>query len=318
LNLINEVLDLSRIESGNISFNFKPVYVKDVVDRVITFIEGMAKEKNITVHFDRSTVDDVILFIDETRYRQIIINLLTNAVKYNRNGGNVMIYADIINNHLILRISDTGYGIPPDILSKIFDPFYRYKEAETKVEGTGIGLSIAKLMTEKMGGDIQVESIYKKGSTFSIKFPLISNGIEPNENIVEEKKYTFEGKKVLYIEDHPSNALLVEQILKNVEGIELQIVYTPGEGVIAAKQMQPDLILMDLNLPGISGYEVFKLLQKMKDTSHIPVIALSAAAMEEDKERALQFGFKGYITKPIEIPFFISTLYEYLEKEAAR
>ncbi|MFC0187386.1 PAS domain S-box protein [Fictibacillus aquaticus] len=313
LHLINEVLDLSSIESGHTAFQFEHAVFEELLEQSLALVQKQADEMNVTLEIIELPEIPIILNVDTTRFQQILINLLTNAIKYNRKNGNVSLAACKKDQYVTLAVKDTGQGIPAHDLPHIFEPFYRGSDVKGRIEGTGVGLSIAKMMTEKMGGEMSVASEAGRGSTFTITFPFTEDFVFPRTKEMKKGTYRFSSRKVLYIEDSASNTALMYQVLKNIPGIELFTSKTAGEGILLAKSLLPDIIMLDLHMPDMNGLEVFRILKKTGSTRFIPVIAVSAAAMESDVEQALSSGFADYVTKPIDINQVMEVLYKHLE-----
>jgi signal transduction histidine kinase/ActR/RegA family two-component response regulator len=313
LNLINEVLDLSRIESGHTAFQFEHAVFQELLEQSLALVKKHADEMNVSIEIIDLPEVPIILNVDVTRFQQILINLLTNAIKYNRQNGSISLAALIKDQYVTLTVKDTGQGIPAHDLPYIFEPFFRGSHVKSIIEGTGVGLSIAKMMTEKMGGEMSVSSEPGRGSIFTVTFPYTEMANFKRTKEMKKETYHFSSRKVLYIEDNASNTALMHQVLKNIQGIQLVTSRTAGEGILLAKSLLPDIILLDLHIPGMNGLDVFHILKKTGSTGAIPVIAVSAAAMESDIERALSAGFADYVTKPIDINQVIEVLFKHLE-----
>lgn len=316
LELINEVLDLAKIESGKLSISLEPVQIKSIIDETLAIIKPFANAHGISIV--SYPIDDLNEFVlaDNTRLKQILINLLSNAIKYNKPNGQVIFYHDRIDDKFRFHVIDTGIGLSHSDLNVIFKPFHRLNKINNSIEGTGIGLAVAKQLAELMNGRICVESEKGIGSHFEVELPYADSPIiQESENTVSTESESSFSKntlyKVLYVEDNPANLRLVERILTRISNIEM-FTATSGELCIdLAIALKPDLILLDINLPGIDGYEVLKRLKIDAKTNNIPVIAISAHAMPRDIEKGLSLGFSDYITKPINIQSFtekISTI----------
>lgn len=313
LELINEVLDLSKIESGKLSISIEAVPIRSVMEETLAIIKPFADKNNIKIITYPLENPNELVLADNTRLKQVLLNLLSNAIKYNKPNGEVTFYHDRINSKFRFHVVDTGIGLSLSDLKEIFKPFHRLNKINNKIEGTGIGLTVAKQLVELMDGKIYVDSQKGIGSHFYIEFPLIdSNIIEDSEisNSVENQYSFSENKhyKVLYAEDNSANLRLVERILMQINNIEM-LSATSGELCIdLAIAHKPDIILLDINLPGIDGYEVFKRLKLYDETNNIPIIAISAHAMPKDIEMGLSIGFTDYITKPINVKAFTKTI----------
>lgn len=327
LDLIDQVLELAQIEAGNLSVSLEPVPMCDLVDECIDMVASMAEKRAITISFENDC-PDVNAMGDRTRIRQVILNLLSNAVKYNNEGGSISIAAridtnDVGNKNIHMAVSDTGPGIAKEKQSGIFEPFNRLGHESSEIEGTGIGLVITRELLRMMDGDMGFESEVGKGSTFWIEIPLAkeqAKEIESENNKqgtvhvldipVGSKKQSY---KVLYVEDNPANMKLMEKILDRVPNIDMISASTGEIGIEKAMNELPDVILMDINLPGIGGMDAMVELKKLDETKNIPVIAVTAAAMKHEVEEGKKAGFYTYLTKPIKIVELMDYLKEILD-----
>lgn len=316
LELINEVLDLASIEAGKITVSLEPVCVADLITEVVDVVRPLSQKFNINL-IDQVTQNKKIhVLADKTRLRQVLLNLISNGIKYNRKGGSVTLSSNLAeDSRLRINVIDTGMGIPEDKLNQLFDPFNRLGAENGEVEGTGIGMTISKKLIEVMNGTIGVKSFVGEGSTFFISLPVCilqpdmnqpeTLPAQNNEVIAEEEIRPF---TLLYIEDNPANLKLVEDILTDYPEIKFLQAMHAKVGIDIALAQKPNLILMDINLPDIDGFEALKRLRNFEETHDIPVIAMSANAMKKDIDRAMAEGFKTYITKPIEIIDFRKTI----------
>ena len=313
LELINEILDLALIESGKLTLSAEPVSLGEVMLESRAMIESQALKRGISMTFPEFATPYFIK-ADRTRVKQVLINLLFNAVKYNKPGGQLIVVTSATPpNSIRIRISDTGEGLAPSQLAQLFQPFNRLGKEAGAEEGTGIGLVMTKRLVELMGGTIGVESTVGSGSEFWVELALTSR----HEISVQESKHAdlqrsaAEGapqRTVLYVEDNPANLELVEQLI--ARRTDLRVLSAPDGslGIEYARAYLPDLILMDINLPGISGIEAMKVLHADPATAHIPIIALSANAVPRDIEKAIDAGFVAYLTKPIKVAEFMRAL----------
>ncbi len=315
LKLINEVLDLSRVESGDMDLSIEVVDMVPIVDNVISLSKSHADEKGISLEYREIPKESYWVEIDPLRFKQAFLNLVSNAIKYNKPNGSVIIsYEKQENRRMRLGIRDTGYGIAEDQKEKLFIPFERLGVNEENIEGTGIGLTITKQLIELMNGTIDFESTVGEGSYFYIDVPVSKKASLPT--LAEEKADSVQpflsrnNKKILYIEDIPANVELVRQILSHREEINFLSANTALAGIELAQSETPNLILMDIHMPGMDGITAFKKLQAIKKTQNIPVIALTADAMDVDIKNALNIGFKNYITKPIDVDVFLKAIDE--------
>ena len=315
LDLINEILDLTLIESGKLSLSMEPVSLNDLLRECQTMIEPQALSRNITLDFP--VLDNSFnVNADQTRLKQILINLLSNAVKYNHENGKIIVTCfESTRQRLRVCVEDTGAGIAPENLAQLFQPFNRLGKENGPEEGTGIGLVMTKRLIELMGGKINVESKVGEGTVFWFDLEMVmQNPREDNTDLnsdhmpLEKIDGDATKRRVLYVEDNPANLMLVEDIIATRTDIDLLSARDGYQGIELARLTQPDLILMDINLPGINGTEVLKILAKDAMTAHIPIIALSANAIPRDIEKGLRAGFFRYLTKPIKINEFMSAL----------
>ena len=321
LDLINEILDLARIESGRLSISVEPVHIREVVEEALLIVEPMAARRQIQIMDQVSNPRNVVVKADRTRLKQILLNLLSNAIKYNREGGSVILTYEVVDGERYrISVADTGPGIPPDKLDDLFEPFNRLGAEQTEVEGTGIGLAISKRLIELMEGTIGVESEVGSGSRFYFELPLaeaVEEEAADSEEEASEDETVVEPEDdrqtVLYVEDNPANLQLVADILTLRPHIRLLSAPQARMGIDLARAHHPDLIILDINLPEMDGFEALKLLQNDPETSDIPVIALSASAMPRNVERGLRAGFKRYLTKPLNVPEFLETIDTFLE-----
>jgi len=313
LDLINEILDLSLIESGRLSLSPEPVSLADVMHECQTMVEPQARQRRIHVSFPQMAVPHIVK-ADRTRVKQVLINLLSNAIKYNRPGGTVVVTcAASVPGRIRICVEDTGEGLSPADIAQLFQPFNRLGQAATAEEGTGIGLVVSKRLVELMGGVIGVESKVGKGSVFWIELNLTEpqpavSAVETSTLVPKTSAADARLRTLLYVEDNPANLMLVEDLIGRRADIQLLIARDGSRGIEIARVSQPDAILMDINLPGISGIEALGILAADPATAHIPVVALSANAMPRDIEKGLQAGFFRYLTKPIKVNEFMDNI----------
>ena len=313
LGLIDQVLDLAKIESGKLNLVFECIRPSDTFHECLEMVKPMADKKGVILSGKKES--DKLVRVDPVRLKQVILNLFSNGIKYNIDAGHVEFGCrDGKNNILHIFVSDTGLGIPVERHEEVFDPFNRLGNESTEIEGTGVGLTISKKLVEAMGGQIGFESEPGKGSTFWIEFPAIEGSDHKETESVEtlKKEDVYESlpvtATVLYIEDNPANLQLMESIIGSIGGITLISAHTAEIGISMAEEKQPNLILMDINLPGMDGIAATKALAQVDKTRNIPVIGISAAAMKSDIERAKTAGFKAYLTKPFNVPEVIQTI----------
>jgi PAS domain S-box-containing protein len=321
LNLINEVLDIARIESGALSLSPEPVAIAEVMQRVVELVRPLAAQRSITLDDDLVTVCGTrYVLADRQRLAQILVNLLSNAVKYNREGGHVGLSCeDRPNSRARIKVSDTGAGIRPERLHLLFQPFERLGAEQTPIEGTGLGLMLSKGLAEAMGGTLGVESEVDRGSTFWVELALSEASAATTAPSARAHPYA-SGRDsgvtgtVLYIEDNISNRRLMERVLARRPGIRLVGAGQGQAGLDVARADRPDLILLDLHLPDISGEEVLRRLWEDARTRAIPVAVLSADATPAQIKRLLAAGASAYLTKPIDVGQVLQLLDDKLEK----
>jgi len=314
LDLINEILDLAQIESGKLSLSLEPLSFDDVLADCEAMIELQARKRGIRVTFAKP---DRPLFAsaDRTRIKQVFVNLLSNAIKYNRVGGSVEVsICTRPGNRVRVSFQDTGEGLTPEKLANLFQRFNRLGQEAGVEEGTGIGLVVSKQLVELMGGSIGVESTVGVGSVFWIELNATiavekgHAGKSPFAALLPDTGNGAHRRTVLYVEDNPANLMLVTKLLARRPNINLLSAKDGRSGVEMAQANRPDVILMDINLPGISGVIALRILAADPSTAHIPVIAVSANAMPIDIQSGLEAGFFRYLTKPIKVNEFMNTL----------
>ena len=314
LELINEILDLALIESGKVTLSSEPVSLSEVLHECRAMIEPQAQKRHISITFPRF---DIPYFVkaDRTRIKQILINLLFNAIKYNKLEGAVAVeYTLSPPGSIRISVRDTGAGLAPDQLAQLFQPFNRLGKEASVEEGTGIGLVVTKRLVELMGGAIGADSTVGVGSVFWIEMslttaPQLTTRDTEHPALVPPK--VPDGtppRTVLYVEDNPANLELVEQLIARRTDLRMLSAADGNLGIEFARAYQPEMILMDINLPGISGVEVLRILRADPSTAHIPIIALSANAVPRDIAKALEAGFLNYLTKPIKVNEFMEAL----------
>jgi len=322
LTLINEILDLAKVEAGALTLSMEPVGLAEVLAECRTMIAPQAAARGIRVHFPDNAA--ALVQADRTRLKQVLLNLLSNAVKYNREGGEVAVECVACGlDRLRLSVRDTGMGLRPDQVAALFQPFNRLGQENGAQEGTGIGLVFTRRLVEMMKGDIGVTSTPGVGTTFWIELsaaaPLVQLGA-PAQSEAGQADAAPDSKAprpILYIEDNPANLRLVQEILAFRTDLTLLAAPDGHAGLALAHMHRPAVILMDLNLPGMSGFEVLAQLRRDPATAHIPVVALTANAMPRDVERGLSAGFARYLTKPIDIEQFNEAIDGVLAQRAA-
>ena len=312
LDLINEILDLAVIESGKLLLSREAVSLAEIMHECQAMTEAQAQKRGIYIDFipfDNTWYANA----DRTRLKQCLINLLSNAIKYNREHGTVEVKCTCTPERIRISIKDSGAGLPAEKLAQLFQPFNRLGQESGSEEGTGIGLVVTKQLVELMGGTIGVESAVGVGSEFWIELirdvtPQLAAGNTLPAELAPQVKGSTALHTLLYVEDNLANLMLVEQIIARHSDINLLTALNGNSGIEIARASLPEVILMDINLPGINGFEALKILRKDPATTHIPVIALSANAMPRDIEKGLEAGFFRYLTKPIKVYEFMSAL----------
>ena len=318
LDLINEILDLALVESGRMMLSKEPMSLDEVLLDCQAMIEPQAAKHGITMsfcHFDKPCY----IHADRTRVKQIIINLLSNAIKYNDAGGAVIVSCiEQPDERIRISVKDTGPGLSAEQVAQLFQPFNRLGQESGGEEGTGIGLVMTKRLVELMGGEIGVESTVGKGSVFWVDLlradtpQHVIDGVAAVAILPEPKRHDPNLRTVLYVEDNPANMKLVEQLIARRPNMRLLSAGDATLGIELARDYLPEVILMDINLPGISGIKALKILREDPLTQHIPIVAISANAMPRDIQRGLEAGFFRYLTKPIKVAEFMVALDEAL------
>jgi CheY-like chemotaxis protein len=314
LRLINEILDLAMVESGKVTISLESILLSEVLRDCQAMIDPQLQSRKLKMTlpcFD----NPIHVYADRTRLKQIMINLLSNAIKYNSEGGAVIVHCEVTPEERVrISVTDNGAGLTPEQLSQLFQPFNRLGQENGVEEGTGIGLVVTKQLIELMGGTIGVESKVGVGSVFWVDLAvtgaselLLDNGFDLDQLLPESLVIT-DPRQVLYVEDNPANLVLVERLIARRKDLKLMTAIDGHLGVQMARAYQPDVIIMDINLPGLSGFGALKILRDDPTTAHIPVMALSANAVPRDIEKGLEAGFCRYVTKPIKVNEFMDAL----------
>ena len=315
LRLIDDVLDLARIEAGRVSITTESVSVQEVLDEVHRTLEPLAARYG--VELKRPVTPETLprILADRTRYAQILMNFASNAAKYNQQGGTITFRAELRDAGTVrVSVVDTGVGIPRDKQDKLFQPFQRAGQETGPIEGTGIGLVITKQLAGMMGGSVGFHSVEGKGSSFWVDMPVDatidaereSHSVAPSAR--RERESDAPVRVVLYVEDNPANVSFMLDLMSSFEDIELVTVPTAELGIELARARRPAAILMDINLPGMSGLDALRVLRGLPETADVPVIALTAAASERDRQRGIEAGFFRYLTKPVKVDELWSAL----------
>jgi len=319
LGLINEVLDISRIEAGRLQLSLEPVPVRETLAQAVQLVQPAATALAVSVRAD--AIDEGLhVLADRQRLQQVFLNLLSNAIKYNRPRGTVRVTcAPKGDDRLRISVTDTGEGIAADKLPRLFTPFDRLGAEAGGVEGTGLGLALSKSLVEAMGGTLQVESEPGAGSTFSAELVVVPGPAAVSDVTSLDADRRTDGtppaarRTILYIEDNLSNLRLVETILSRRPGLTVLSAMQGRVGVDLARSHRPDLILLDRHLPDIAGEEVVRLLQADAGTRQIPVVILSADAIPGGIRRFLDSGVRAYLTKPLDVRHLLAVIDEALQ-----
>ena len=318
LKLINEILDLTKIESRQVPLSKEPVQLGEVLRECQGMFEPQALQRGVAMHFPAF---DMALFVlaDHTRLKQVFINLLTNAIKYNRPQGLVEVCCALRPQARVrVSIRDTGLGLRADQQAQLFQAFNRLGQEASGVEGTGIGLVVAKQLVELMGGTIGVHSTVGEGSVFWFELDAVDAPVASLDNgdsllNLPATARSARVRTLLYVEDNPANMTLVQKIVERHPDIRLLMASSGLAGIALARSALPDVILLDINLPGINGFETLKLLREDPLTAHIPALAISANAMASDVKKGQEAGFLHYLTKPIKVDELMLALNAALE-----
>jgi len=319
LALINEILDLSKIEAGKMELVMEAVDVAEIFKDCQNLMEPMANKHQVSLQVELP--DKLVVDADKIRLKQVVINLLSNALKYNRPGGEALLFAEAMDDgdKIAIHVKDNGRGIPADKLEELFKPFNRLDLEKSEIEGTGIGLAITLKLAELMNGKLDVVSQLGEGSQFSLILsrmdatPLqdaAGRDEVPDNSDAQQKQFT-----VLYVEDNPANMRLLQKVFDKQKNIELKTAPLPELGLELAITELPDLILLDINMPGMDGYQMLEKIRQHQSLAKTPVIAVTANAMPTDIERGLAAGFNDYFTKPLDLAPFIARVNSLLHAE---
>jgi PAS domain S-box-containing protein len=317
LRLIDDVLDLSRIEAGRLTISLEPVSIASVLEAVVDTLRPIADGAGVTIAaVEPGAVPPVTA--DRTRLLQILMNFGSNAVKYGRPGGRVVFALELRDpSYVRITVIDDGIGIPAEMQPRMFEPFQRAGQETGPIEGTGIGLTITKRLAELMNGRVGFSSELARGSQFWIELPV------HHQAAAELRQVSAPGSawsparrasshKIVYVEDNPSNIAFMEDMLGDLPSVALLVARSAETGIEVIRAQRPDVVIMDINLPGMSGLEAMKRLRAWPESRDIPVIGLSAAALPADTKRAAEAGFFRYLTKPVKVAELTSALEEIL------
>ena len=324
LSIINDVLDMSRIESGKVSIEETDVHLPDVIHDLKTIIQSNLAAKNLEFSIDTHDVKHEDIVTDKLRLNQVLLNILSNAIKFTPSGGKISFSViekpstDETKANFEFRIKDNGIGMSEEFKKTIFDTFTREKTSTVSgIQGTGLGMAISKNIVDMMGGEISVESTEGSGSEFIVELPCkISDSKHIEKDGASESMPDFTGKRVLLAEDNQMNQILAENILTSV-GFEVDIA-SDGTEAVEKMKSQPagyyDIILMDIQMPQMEGYEATKIIRALDDEkkASIPIVAVTANAFEEDRQNSMDVGMNGHLAKPYDIPVIMKTLSDLL------
>lgn len=312
LNLVNEVLDISKIDSGTSPIEEDMCSIHAIIDNVCQILQHEIDRKKLKLELDYSMLDEDVLSCDNMRLNQILLNLVSNAVKYSYEGGNILISviqlssedeSKIINE---FHIKDEGCGMTPEFLEHVFEPFARDKSSPVAAEGTGLGLTIAKSLTEIMGGTIEVASELGKGTEFTVTIPLSIPSLTEIEEEQDIFIYDFKGRHVLVVDDNELNREILVEALRE-EGFVVEEAIDGSFAIEKLRDSPPgtyDLVILDLQMPVMDGYETTKIIRNFKEpkVAQIPIVALTADALPEEKTNAFNCGVNAYLVKPVDMP----------------
>jgi len=320
LNLINEVLDIAKVDAGQMRFVMQPLSLQEALASAMWLTNSLAEKLKVTL--EPPQLEDIWITADEQRLKQVLVNLLSNAIKYNKPGGSVRVECHAVpSNFIRVYIIDTGIGIKEADQGKVFEPFQQFNAAAEYMDSTGIGLCITRKLVQAMGGRIGFDSSYGHGTSFWFE---LARGqlaeLSERENISAlswqhaESPALAPTRRILYIEDNATNRKLVHHILKRMPRWDLSFATTGAEGLAMAGDLRPDLILMDIQLPDMDGYEALARLRALSQTAKIPAIAISAHAMKEHLAKGREAGFTDYVTKPIEMNTLLAAVNNVLRR----
>lgn len=307
LELINEVLDLARIESGHTQMSLEAVKLGEVVEGSLEMVRSLADKQNVSLHLQLNGLQENFVEADYTRLKQILINLLSNAIKYNRAAGTVLLRCELIDQQVHFSVIDSGIGIAAEKIDSLFEPFNRLGAENSAIEGSGVGLALTRKLARLMRTDIAVQSKEGEGSTFSFTLPCITESMpsEPRTPALEPVMQQLQGEdkryQLLYVEDNPENQRLLHELCATLPGVALQCVASAEAGFEIACSEQPHLILLDLDLPDMNGLYVARMLKNNPLTAEIPIVVISASCSSQDKRQAQSLGVAGFYSKPFNL-----------------
>lgn len=316
LGLINEILDIARIEVGKLSLSSEPVHLESSLSNAVALVAPLARERNVRVHLLESG-EETYVRADKQRLSQILLNVLSNAIKYNRDDGSVTVSVSMTLDKVTIGVTDTGCGIEQHQVHKLFQPFERLGAEQRPVEGTGLGLAVSKGLAEAMGGSLYLKSNTSMGTTFELSLAIAAKPqrLASESLVVSNSLVSSTGATVLLVEDNPANIHLMEEIFSELPTLTLHVADHAADGVKLARQIKPDLILLDLHLPDHPGSWVLECIQQIPGCEHIPVLVVSADATERERDRLLAKGAVAYITKPFQVQELLAIVEGLVNKE---
>jgi CheY-like chemotaxis protein/two-component sensor histidine kinase len=319
LEMINDVLDLSRIESGNLRLSIEALDLHALLAATVTMVEADAKRRGIQITQDLGA-DATVLRGDATRVKQILINLLSNAVKYNADHGRIHIASRMSGDAVEVIVTDTGLGMTPEQMGELFQPFNRLGRERSQQEGTGIGLVISQRLAELMGGTLRARSVPGEGSSFILALPAVSepHSIRSDYTGLQTSTAEYHRRVVHYVEDNETNVEVMRGILAQRPQVIMDVSVTGLDGLAAIRSRRPDVILLDMHLPDISGMELLRHLKSDPATVNIPVVVVSADALASQIDAAREAGADRYVTKPVSVSEFLEVLDEVLGEAETR
>ena len=322
LNLINEVLDLARIESGHTQVSLEPIKLQEVIDDTLDIVRALAASQNINLQVQLENTQDCFVEADYTRLKQILINLLSNAIKYNRVNGSVTLRCAMAQGRVHFSVCDSGIGIAADQLEMLFEPFNRLGAEHSSIEGTGVGLALTRKLARLMQTDISVQSTVGEGSVFCFSLPLVATHLPRQfevavNPVTAQSVRSIEQRHVLYVEDNPENQRLMQELFSDIADVRLSCVCNAETGFELACSEQPHLILLDIDLPGMNGFQAARMLKNNPLTTHIPLLAISASCAAQDQQQASSLGFAGFYTKPFNLTALAEHIQQLLSERGA-
>jgi PAS domain S-box-containing protein len=317
LTLINDVLDLGRIESGRLAMALQPVALRPLVEACLALMAPLAQQRPVRLLLPAPDTLECHVHADPLRLKQVLLNLLSNAIKYNRRDGDVTLHCVAGREQVELRITDTGIGLTPDQSQRLFVAFERLGARASSVEGSGIGLALSRQLMRAMGGEVGADSELDVGSTFWVRLRAAPSEPATAPAPVVTLPRVLDAQRrhtVLYVEDNEVNALLMRAMLARLPGVQFEHTASPLQALDMVRSVGPQLLLLDIQLPEIDGFELLRRLRADPATRSVPAIAVSAGAMPADIERALQAGFAAYLTKPLDLGELLHTVQQHLRQ----